>query len=150
MPETDVAVPFKTFVVAPQLLKQGKTSTRLVSSEYLGAGVQVVADGGETNLHAHPTQDEIWLVLGGEAKFYTTDDELVATLGKYHGILVPHDAPYWFESSSAENLVIMRFGAHFPGATGGRVDYGQRTWAVGGERGGKPRENVFADAVFGR
>ena len=150
MPEAAVATQFQTFVVAPQLLKQGKTSTRLARTEHINAGVQVVADGGETNLHAHPTQDEIWLVLGGEAKFYTTDDQLVATLGKYEGILVPHDAPYWFESSSEENLVVMRVGAAVPGATGGRVDFGGRKWAVSGEPGGQKRENVFADTVFGR
>src|SRR5690242_10239124 len=107
---------FQTFAIAPQLLKHGKTSARLVRTEYLNSGVQVVAEGGETNLHAHTSQDEIWFVLSGRATFYTEDDAIVATLGQHEGLLIPHDAPYWFESASQDNLVILRFGAAVPGA----------------------------------
>src|SRR4029079_3791702 len=60
---------FQTFAVEPPLLQQGKTSTRLVRTDHLNSGVQVVATGGETNLHAHSSQDEIWFVLSGEATF---------------------------------------------------------------------------------
>src|SRR5690348_18514661 len=97
--------PFQSFAVTPQLLKQGKTSTRLVKTEHLNSGVQVVADGGETNLHAHSSQDEIWFVLSGAATFYTEGDTVVARIGQHEGLLIPHGAPYWFESSSPENLV---------------------------------------------
>ncbi len=131
---------FQTFAVAPQALKHGKTSTRLVRTEHLNSGVQVVADGGETNLHAHTSQDEIWFVLSGAATFYTQDDAVVATLGQHEGLLIPHGAPYWFESASDENLVILRFGAAVPGSgPDRRVDLQQRTFAVKGEAGGVPR-----------
>jgi mannose-6-phosphate isomerase-like protein (cupin superfamily) len=137
---------FQTFAVKPQLLTQGKTSTRLVRTDHLNSGVQVVANGGETNLHAHSSQDEIWFVLSGEATFYTEGDQIVAKLGKHDGLLIPHDAPYWFESSSAENLVIMRFGASVPEAgPDRRIDMQERKWAVRGEPGGAPREVVLAE-----
>ena len=142
--------PFQTFAVKPQLLKQGKTSTRLVRTEHLNSGVQVVAQGGETNLHAHTSQDEIWFVLEGEATFYTEGDQVVARLGKHEGLLIPHNAAYWFESSSDENLVILRFGASVPEAgPDRRIDMQARTWAVSGEPGGAPREVEFAERAFG-
>jgi mannose-6-phosphate isomerase-like protein (cupin superfamily) len=140
---------FQTFAVSPRLLKQGKTSTRLVRTDHLNAGVQVVAQGGETNLHAHTSQDEAWFVLSGAATFYTEGDEVVARLGKHEGLLIPHGAPYWFESSSEENLVIMRFGAAVPEAgPDRRIDLRERTWAVSGEPGGAPREIAYAEARF--
>jgi mannose-6-phosphate isomerase-like protein (cupin superfamily) len=130
--------------VKPQLLNHGKTSTRLVRTDHLNSGVQVVAEGGETNLHAHSSQDEIWFVLEGEAVFYTEGDRVVARLGKHQGLLIPHGAPYWFESTSAENLVILRFGAAVPEAgPDRRIDIEDRKWAVAGEAGGVPREVEF-------
>jgi mannose-6-phosphate isomerase-like protein (cupin superfamily) len=140
--------PFQTFAVTPQLLKHGKTSTRLVRTDHLNSGVQVVAEGGETNLHAHSSQDEIWFVLSGSATFYTTGDQVVARLGKHEGLLIPHEAPYWFESASEENLVILRFGASVPGAgPDRRIDIQERKWAVSGEAGGAPRDVEYADPV---
>jgi mannose-6-phosphate isomerase-like protein (cupin superfamily) len=139
------AGPFQTFSVAPQLLKHGKTSTRLVRTDHINSGVQVVAEGGETNLHAHTSQDEIWFVLSGAATFYTEGDAVVATLGKHEGLLIPHGAAYRFESSSDDNLVILRFGAAVPEAgPDRRIDMQERKWAVGGEAGGAPREVEYA------
>jgi mannose-6-phosphate isomerase-like protein (cupin superfamily) len=138
---------FQTFAVKPQLLQHGKTSTRLVRTDHLNSGVQVVANGGETNLHAHSSQDEIWFVLSGAATFYTEGDRIVARLEQHDGLLIPHNVPYWFESSSDENLVIMRFGASVPEAgPDRRIDWQKRTWAVSGEPGGAAREVVFADS----
>jgi mannose-6-phosphate isomerase-like protein (cupin superfamily) len=137
---------FQTFTVAPQLLKHGKTSTRLVRTDHLNSGVQVVAEGGETNLHAHTSQDEIWFVVSGAATFYTDGNAVVATLRQHQGLLIPHGAPYWFESASEENLVILRFGATVPEAgPDRRIDLQQRTWAVKGEAGGLPRENELVE-----
>jgi mannose-6-phosphate isomerase-like protein (cupin superfamily) len=137
--------PFQTFTVAPQLLKHGKTSTRLVRTDHINSGVQVVAEGGETNLHAHTSQDEIWFVLSGIATFYTEGNAVVARLVQHQGLLVPHGVAYWFESSSDENLVILRFGAAVAGAgPDRRIDIQERTWAVSGEPGGAPRDVQYA------
>ena len=142
----DVPSEFQTFAIKPQLLKEGKTSTRLVRTDHLNSGVQVVATGGETNLHAHTSQDEIWFVLSGAATFYTEGDRIVARLGQHEGLLIPHNAAYWFESSAEENLVILRFGASVPEAgPDRRIDLHERKWAVSGEPGGTPREVVFAE-----
>jgi mannose-6-phosphate isomerase-like protein (cupin superfamily) len=144
---TTPASPFQTFSVVPKLLNHGKTSTRLVRTDHINSGVQVVAEGGETNLHAHTSQDEIWFVLNGVATFYTEGDAVVARLSKHEGLLIPHGAAYWFESSSeaGDNLVILRFGASVPEAgPDRRIDMEERKWAVSGEPGGAPRDVEYA------
>jgi mannose-6-phosphate isomerase-like protein (cupin superfamily) len=140
---------FKTFQVRPQLLESGKKVTMLAKTDILSCGVQVVASGGETNLHAHMADDAIWLVLGGRARFYTTDDALVAELGKNEALLIPRGEPYWFESASDENLVIMRIAAKDKNTPDTRQDVGQRQFAVMGAEGGVQREVQYKDKFFG-
>jgi quercetin dioxygenase-like cupin family protein len=114
----------------------------LVRNHTVSCGVQVVAGGGETNLHAHSAADEIWYVLAGEATFYGEGDKEVARLKKNQGLLIPHGAPYWFESSEPDNLVILRFGAKVPDAgPDKRIDYGDRQFVIQyGVEGGVQRQ----------
>lgn len=115
---------FQHFTVKPRLLESGKTVTELVKGKAaISCGVQVIADGGETNLHSHKGNDAIWFVLQGAATFYTTENRVVATVHKHEGLLIPREVPYWFESASEENLVVLRFGAAVSGEPTGRVDY---------------------------
>jgi mannose-6-phosphate isomerase-like protein (cupin superfamily) len=143
---------FSHFAVRPQLLESGKTVRALANTGTLSCGVQVIAGGGETNLHAHKGNDAIWFVLQGAAAFYTTDDRLVATVRKNEGIVVPHEAPYWFESASEENLVVLRFGANVPDRSNERIDYTptkvtQAVWVDGAEH--LPGTRVLEGAYFG-
>src|SRR5690348_5705425 len=89
---------FKKVEIRPQLLEEGKTVKRLLSTEVLSLGVQVIAKAGETNLHGHAGNDAVWLVLQGKAIFYTKGNEVVAEVGKNEALLIPGGAPYWFES----------------------------------------------------
>lgn len=141
---------FKHFQVKPQLLDAGKSVEALARSDLISCGVQVIAGGGETNLHAHKGNDAIWFVLQGAAAFYTTEDRLVATVGKNEGLLIPREVPYWFESASEENLIVLRFGAAAPNEGSGRIDYtpsrvNETTWVNGAEHlpGTKLREGAF-------
>ena len=95
-------------------------------TDLIRANVQVVTDGGETNLHAHTGMDAIWVVLQGEATFYGQGDKVVGKLKKHQAILIPRPNPYWFESSGAEPLVILHVMAYQPGAVAKRIDYTQR------------------------
>jgi quercetin dioxygenase-like cupin family protein len=146
-----VVEPFKVFEVHPQLLESGKTSTRLVSTEMISAAVQVVASGGETNLHNHPNDDAIWFVLNGRATFYTEGNREVATLSKFEALLIPKGTPYWFLCASeaeGENLVIMRFGAKAPKAELKRVDLSERTFAMTGEGDRAQRPTQVKEGAF--
>jgi mannose-6-phosphate isomerase-like protein (cupin superfamily) len=117
---------FEVFEIKPQIVAKGKKTTELVRSDLIRANVQVVADGGETNLHAHTGMDAIWVVLQGAATFYGKGNEVVGKLEKHQGILIPRPNPYWFESSSDEPLVILHVMAYQPGAVAKRIDYTAR------------------------
>jgi len=116
--------PFKVAKVRPQLVKRGKISDKLLRTDKLGVTVQVIApNDGETNLHAHPGVDGAWIVVDGEARFYTTDDQEVATLGRNEMVLIPGGTPYWFECTSSTPLVILHVSARLPGESRPRMDY---------------------------
>jgi mannose-6-phosphate isomerase-like protein (cupin superfamily) len=126
MPEApaklSVDAPYQPFKVQAPVLEHGKTGGRMVISDLMSVGVQVIASGGETNLHAHANEDATWFVLSGIAKFYGEGDKELATLGKYEGLVIRRGSPYWFESGSPENLVIMRIAAKDPNVEPGRLD----------------------------
>ena len=109
--------------------KRGKLVHILCRSDLMTAAVQVIGRGGETNLHSHPTLDGFWFVLSGRARFYTTDDDVVAELGPDEGILIPRGFPYWFETASQEELEILqveastRLAATLAEFVDGRIDY---------------------------
>ncbi len=148
-PADEVIQAFKVFKIAPQLLDYGKTSNSLVRGEVISCGVQVIANGGETNLHAHKGNEAIWIVLSGAARFYTTEEREVATIGQYECIYIPESTPYWFESASEDNLVILRLGANVPGKERGRIDYGERRFAVGDSvEGYEVRKNKVREGAF--
>lgn len=92
---------------------QVKAVTSLTRTRLLSAGVQVVGKGGETTLHSHNTEDEVWFVLAGRAAFYGKDGERVE-VGRYEGVLVEADVQYWFESLDPEPLEILRVSAKDP------------------------------------
>jgi mannose-6-phosphate isomerase-like protein (cupin superfamily) len=80
----------------------------LCRSDIVFGAVQVVRSGGETNLHSHGKLDGFWFVLRGSARFYTTDDEVLAQLGPEEGVLIPRGFPYWFESVGEEALELLQ------------------------------------------
>jgi mannose-6-phosphate isomerase-like protein (cupin superfamily) len=80
----------------------------LCRSDIVFGAVQVVRSGGETNLHSHGKLDGFWFVLRGSARFYTTDDEVLAQLGPEEGVLIPRGFPYWFESVGDEALELLQ------------------------------------------
>ncbi|MBI2988968.1 MAG: cupin domain-containing protein [Deltaproteobacteria bacterium] len=126
MSEQEVPAPFKVAKIRPEIVSRGKKGFSLFRTDILGATVQVVTEGGETNLHAHAGSDAAWLVLAGEATFYGEGDKIVAKLGKHEMLLIPRGVPYWFESSSKEPLVIMRFSARAQDTADKRIDYTER------------------------
>jgi mannose-6-phosphate isomerase-like protein (cupin superfamily) len=101
----------------------------LCQSSTFVAGIQTVGEGGETNLHSHRNLDGFWFVLRGRARFYTTDDELVADLGPMEGVLIPRNFPYWFERIGDGYLDLLQLEATDKGVArvfsgkGDRVDH---------------------------
>lgn len=115
--------PYQVFQVQPTSIASGKAAQPLARSDIINASLQVVAQGGENNLHAHTGTDEIWLVVGGEATFYGEGDKVIAVLPPLGGLLIPRGAPYWFESTGPTPLEILRFGAIKENVVAERIDY---------------------------
>ena len=103
-----------------------KVIARLCRTDIMYASVQVIAKGGENNMHAHTAQDGFWMVLKGRAKFYGEGDVLIAEIGPHEGVLVPRGVQYWFESSSPEILEILQVEAIDKTVKNMRVDYQPR------------------------
>ncbi len=92
----------------PETLERQRTIVWLGRTDRLVADVQVVTEGGETNLHSHGHLDGFWYVLKGRAKFYGEDNVLLGDLGPNQGILLPRGSKYLFVSDSAEPLEILQ------------------------------------------
>jgi mannose-6-phosphate isomerase-like protein (cupin superfamily) len=88
-----------------------KTIVWLARTDHLFADVQVITQGGETNLHSHSHLDGFWFVLSGRARFYGEGERVLGELGKHEGILLPRGTPYWFESASDEPLELLQLEA---------------------------------------
>lgn len=109
-------------------IEKGKTHVRLAGSDLLRGEIQVIKDGGETNLHSHPATDGFWMVLGGKARFYGEGDTLLAELGRNQGIMIPRGLPYWFDRTGDEPLEILHMSASLATKSGeDRVNYAERT-----------------------
>ncbi len=126
MAEQEVPVTFKVAKIHPQIVSKGKSHQSLFRTDILGAGVQVVTTGGETNLHAHAGADAAWLVLAGQVTFYGEGDKIVAKLGRHEMLLIPRGVPYWFESSGDEPLVVLRFSARAQDTENKRINMTER------------------------
>jgi mannose-6-phosphate isomerase-like protein (cupin superfamily) len=101
-----------TFRIDPELLETGKQTTLLAETDLLTCAVMVSTHGGENYLHAHPDLDQLFVVLNGQATFYTEVDQVGAVIGQWEGVVVPHQTAYWYEATSEQNLVLLRIGAH--------------------------------------
>ena len=92
----------------------GTTSFPMYNSDAVISTVQIFPKGTGNDLHTHPAQDGYWLVLGGRAKFLGEGGIVLADLGKYEGVLVPHGTRYHFVCSGDESLEILRVSMNLP------------------------------------
>ncbi len=118
-------VPIAFKYAKPEVTKD-KTIARLCRTDIMYASVQVIARGGENNMHAHSAQDGFWMVMKGRAKFYGEEDVLIAELGPNEGVLIPRGVQYWFESSSPEVLEILQVESIDKSIKNTRIDYQPR------------------------
>jgi mannose-6-phosphate isomerase-like protein (cupin superfamily) len=114
---------FQVVQYQPRTTEMLKEVVRLGKTDILFSAVQIIGEGGENNLHSHNAMDGLWFVLEGRARFYTTNNEVVAELGKYEGIVVPRETPYWFERIGGEQLQILQVEALLPNVKAVRTDY---------------------------
>jgi mannose-6-phosphate isomerase-like protein (cupin superfamily) len=112
--DSPAATPFK---LEAALLDQGRTMDLLARANVLAAHIKVYAEGGENAIHAHTQEEHLFVILAGEATFHLGHEDRVKVLTKHDGIIIPAGSFYWFVSSGAENLVLLRVGAKTQGWT---------------------------------
>lgn len=90
------------------LLDQGRVNVPVSKSEHMAVVLKVYAAGGEGELHAHNYEDHSFVVLQGAARFFDSDGN-AREIGRNEAVMIPAGAPYSFETTSEENLVLLRF-----------------------------------------
>jgi quercetin dioxygenase-like cupin family protein len=98
------------FHLRAQLPRQGRTDTPMAATDRMWVVLKTYASDGENELHAHPNEDHVFLVLQGEADFYGPKGETRRVV-KHDGILLPRGTFYWFKAVGDEPLVMARVGA---------------------------------------
>ena len=125
----DDHAPIQHFKYESQTIEKSKKVSWLCKTDHLFAASQVIRQGGETNLHAHPSLDGFWFVLAGRARFYSDETTIAFEAGQFEGVLVPRGTPYWFESVGDEQLEMIQVEASSKAFTteealfADRVDY---------------------------
>lgn len=104
---------------------RAKRIVHLARAGVLDLHVQIVDQGGANNLHMHTHCDEAFLVLEGRVRFYGENDVVIAECGALEGVVIPAEAPYWFESISESPLQILRIGGTHLGQRERRVNLGE-------------------------
>ena len=136
------------FNLRAQLLEQGRTETVLAATEDLSARLKVYASGGENELHSHPTEDHVFVLLQGSARFYGPDGETM-DLGAMEGLMMPRGMFYRFHATSEENLVMLRVGTpNFQKqATDDRLGMDGKP-LIGDSKANRTQEVVFRQGAF--
>lgn len=93
-----------------EYLAKGQYSQSLGETDGFWAKIKIYAGGGENALHAHFDQAHSFVVLEGQMTYYDRDGT-ATVLNKYEGVMIPRGVFYRFESTSEENLVMLRFAA---------------------------------------
>lgn len=99
------------FNLKSQFLSQGRLDNIVATTPLLSVVVKVYASGGENAMHMHANEDHSFIVLQGQATFRINSDDNIKVVNKNEGVMLPRGVLYWFQSSAAENLVMLRVGA---------------------------------------
>ena len=105
----------KVFTFLNDEILAGEGDLMLPGSDELYGVVKRYSIGGENRMHTHPTEDHTFYILQGEGSFHFEKDENVVVAGRYDAIFLPRGSHYWFESTGAEKLIILRTGTQ-PGS----------------------------------
>lgn len=98
------------FHIQAQLPEKGRTNIVLGATPLMSVVLKTYASGGENELHAHPYEDHLFVVLQGGAKFFGPKGE-ERHITKNDCVLIPRNSYYWFHALEGdEPLVMLRVG----------------------------------------
>ncbi len=130
-----------------QLVSQGHTKDLLAKTDGVTFHIHCYGPkGGENGMHTHVDEDHIFVVLQGEAQFFSRKGAL-PVLKKNQALMLPKGCFYSFSNEGTEPLVMIRFGAMDKNAAGARLDpAGKPIPGRGKQAGSKPP--VFIEGAF--
>lgn len=131
------------FAVEGPLPSIGRTDTALAATPRLTVILKCYAASGENTLHAHTTEDHVFIVLQGEVNFYGPNDE-VKTFGPMNGVMIPRGTFYRFQASEGQPLVMLRIG----GAAEAGGDMFARIGFDGTLMDGNSQENKYVEPAL--
>jgi mannose-6-phosphate isomerase-like protein (cupin superfamily) len=131
------------FRLRTQLVDDGRSEQQMFETENMWARMKVYASGGENTLHAHMSEDHVFIILAGTATFFGPNGE-EKSLGRNEGIVLPAGSFYRFHATSQEPLVLLRVGCH----TKDRGDLKDRMGIDGAPLPGKSKANKYKPPVF--
>jgi mannose-6-phosphate isomerase-like protein (cupin superfamily) len=98
------------FHLRAQLPEQGRTNIVLGATPLMSVVLKTYASGGENELHAHPNEDHLFIVVNGQAEFYGPKNE-VRLVQKNDCVLLPRNSYYRFRAIEGKDpLVMVRVG----------------------------------------
>ena len=110
--EVDKSIQPQIVRLKTQLVKKGRSRILLSETDHSTFRIHCYATGtGENALHAHLTEDHIFVVLKGVATFTGLNGEIIK-LSRHNAIVLPKGCFYQFANYGEEPLVMIRFGAH--------------------------------------
>lgn len=98
------------FRLRAQLPSQGRTEIPVAASETMSVILKTYAGLGENELHRHPHEDHVFVILQGSATFFGPNGE-ERVVCRNEGAFVPGTAFYRFQAGEEEPLVMLRVGA---------------------------------------
>jgi mannose-6-phosphate isomerase-like protein (cupin superfamily) len=140
---TEKKTAIKVFTFLDDDIRAGEGDINLPGSDELSGVIKRYAAGGENRMHSHPTEDHTFYVLEGEGTFHLDNDANVLLVGRNEAVHIPRGSSYWFESSGAEKLIILRTGTQLGSdrIIDGKLVPSQRT--TGNAKHLKPKELPF-------
>jgi mannose-6-phosphate isomerase-like protein (cupin superfamily) len=97
------------FQLRTQLPASGRSDVPIGATDRMTVILKSYAEGGENEIHAHPHEDHVFVVLQGQASFHGPRGEL-KVVDPYGGVVLPAGAFYRFVSSGDVPLVMLRVG----------------------------------------
>jgi mannose-6-phosphate isomerase-like protein (cupin superfamily) len=142
----ETAAGTEVFKLRTPLLKKGRLDTVLAETDLMQVRMKCYAEGGENVLHAHTTEDHVFVILQGQANFHDKEGNS-RILGRNDGIMLPRGTHYWFQSCGDEPLVMLRVGASKERAAVPRVGVDGRP-LPGHSKENKHEEPVVIEGAF--
>jgi quercetin dioxygenase-like cupin family protein len=123
----------KVFTFLDDEIKAGNGDIILPGAEKLSGVIKRYSVGGENRMHEHPTEDHTFYVLQGEGTFHLEQDDNEVVVKQFDAIHLPAGTSYWFTSTGAEKLIILRTGTETGSdrIIGGHLVHSQRTPETG-------------------